>query len=59
VLGYKPEIDRPDSVLGEDSLELDYRIDKLKETGFSLNGNIKNEIDATLVFCHKNFKQLT
>jgi UDP-glucose 4-epimerase len=59
VLGFRPEIERPDSVLGESSPELNYKIDKLKETGFSLNGNIKNEIDATLVFCHKNFKQLT
>ncbi len=59
VLGFRPEIERPDSVLGEGSPELNYRIDKLKETGFSLNGNIKKEIDATLVFCHKNFKKLT
>jgi UDP-glucose 4-epimerase len=59
VLGFRPEIERPDSVLGEGSPELNYRINKLKGTGFSLNGNIKKEIDATLVFCHKNFKKLT
>lgn len=59
VLGYRPEIERPDSILGEGSPELNYRIDKLKETSFSLNGNIKKEIDATLEFCHKKFKKLT
>jgi UDP-glucose 4-epimerase len=59
VLGHRPEIERPDLVLGEDSLGLNYRIDKLKKTGFSLNGNIKKEIDATLNYCHKKFKKLT
>jgi UDP-glucose 4-epimerase len=59
VFGYTPAIERPDSVLGEDSPELNYRIDKLKKTGFSLNGNIKKEIDATLDFCHKKIKKLT
>jgi UDP-glucose 4-epimerase len=58
VLGYKPEIERPDPVLGENFLELNYQIDKLKETGFCLNGNIEEEIDATLVFCQKTFKKL-
>ena len=59
VLGYRPEIERPDPVHGEDSPELKYKIDKLKETGFCLNGNIEDEIDATLEFCHKNFKKLS
>ena len=59
VLGYRPEIERPGSVPGESYPELNYKIDKLKETGFSLNGNIKNEIDATLGFCNKKFKKLT
>ena len=59
VLGFRPEIERPGSVPGESYPELNYKNDKLKETGFSLNGNIKNEIDATLGFCHKNFKKLT
>jgi UDP-glucose 4-epimerase len=59
VLGYRPEIERPDSVLGEGSPKINYRIDKLKETGFSLKGNIKKEIDATLEFCHKKFKKIT
>jgi UDP-glucose 4-epimerase len=59
VLGFRPEIERPDPCLGESSPEFHYKIDKLKETSFSLKGNIVNEIDATLEFCHKNFKKLT
>jgi UDP-glucose 4-epimerase len=58
LLGYRPEIEQPDPVPGENSPKLNYRIDKLKETGFSLNGNIEKEIDATLGFCNKNFKKL-
>jgi UDP-glucose 4-epimerase len=56
VLGYRPEIERPDPVHGECSPEFIYQIDKLKETGFRLNGNIENEIDVTLEFCQKNFE---
>jgi UDP-glucose 4-epimerase len=60
VLGYRPEIERPDPVPGESYPKLNYRIDKLKETGFSLNGNVnKKEIDATLEFCHKKFRKIT
>ena len=58
VLGYKPQIERPSPILGENFRELNYQINKLKETGFCLNGNIEDEIDATLEFCHKNFKKL-
>ena len=59
VLGYRPEIERPDPVPGESYPKLNYKINKLKKTGFSLNGNIENEIDVTLRFCHKKFKKLT
>ncbi len=58
VLGHRPEIERPEPTPGEGSPELNYKIDKLKETGFSLNGNLENEIDVTLKFCHKKFKKL-
>jgi hypothetical protein len=37
----------------------EYLINKLKETGFCLNGSIENEIDATLKFCHENFKKFS
>jgi len=59
VLGFRPEIKRPSPVHGKNFPDFNYQIDKLKETGFSLNGNIENEIDATLKFCHKKFKKLT
>ena len=55
VLGFKPEIERPEPKPGEDSLELNFQIDKLKETGFCLSGDVKNEIDITLKFCHETF----
>ena len=58
VLGYRPEIERPEPVPDGSSSELNYQMDKLKETGFCLNGNIENEIDAILGFCRKNFKKL-
>jgi UDP-glucose 4-epimerase len=55
VLGFKPEIERPDPEPGEDSLELNFQIDKLKETGFYLSGDVEKEIDITLKFCHETF----
>jgi UDP-glucose 4-epimerase len=57
VLGYRPEIERQESAHDEESLELTYCIDKLKKTGFILNGKMENEIDATLVFCQKAFRE--
>ena len=57
VLGFKPQIGRPEPKSEEDYLKLYFQIDKLKETGFSLSGDITNEIDVTLKFCHKNFGQ--
>jgi UDP-glucose 4-epimerase len=56
VLGFRPEIDRPDPIQGESSPELNYQINKLKQTGFCLKGSMENEIDLTLEFCQKNFK---
>jgi UDP-glucose 4-epimerase len=55
VLGFKPEIDHPEPKPDEKSMELDFRIDRLKKTGFCLSGDITNEIDLTLKFCHKAF----
>ena len=52
VLGFRPEMQYPAPSPGENSPELDYRIDKLKATGFSLSSTIDEEIDATLKFCH-------
>jgi UDP-glucose 4-epimerase len=55
MFGYMPEIERPESDHGESSPEFSYQIEKLKNSGFRLNGNIGNEIDEMLRFCHKNF----
>lgn len=55
VLGFRPEVQRPDPSPGEKASPLDYRIDKLKATGFSLSSNIDEEIDATLRLCHQSF----
>ncbi|MEN6566125.1 MAG: SDR family oxidoreductase [Veillonellales bacterium] len=51
ILGFNPPIVRSNVIMGENDLELIYKIDKLKSTGFNLLGDIVNEIDATLEFC--------
>ncbi len=53
VLGYSPEIIRPEPVQNEKSPNLDYRIDKLLSTGFTLRGNPVLEIDETLRMCNE------
>lgn len=55
VLGFKPPIVRPEARPGEVSEPLDYRIDKLKATGFSLKKNHIEEIDTMLRACTKWF----
>jgi UDP-glucose 4-epimerase len=55
VLGFTPQIIRPEPRAGDVFPELDYRIDKIKSTGFSLLGNIDDEIDATLLICRDAF----
>lgn len=51
VLGYLPDIIRPEPGKDEKNPDLDYRIDKLLATGFSLSGNFEEEIDSTLRLC--------
>ncbi|MBT4287370.1 MAG: SDR family oxidoreductase [Deltaproteobacteria bacterium] len=36
--------------------ELDYSIEKLKKTGFTISNCIVNEIDQLLLFCQENFR---
>ncbi|MEL6384803.1 MAG: SDR family oxidoreductase [Cyanobacteria bacterium J06626_18] len=55
ILGFTPAIQRPDPKPGEACESLDYRVDKLKATGFALQGNIEREIDATLKLCKDSF----
>jgi len=53
VLGFQPEIQRPAPAAGEQSAPLDYRMDRLKATGFALSADIDGEIDATLEYCER------
>lgn len=55
VLGYRPQIQRPEPGPGETAPSLDYRMDKLKATGFALQSNMDAEIDATLQLCRQSF----
>ena len=55
VLGARPPIERPDPAPGEESPELDYRIDTLRATGFEPTGSLRDEIDATLKLCAAAF----
>ncbi len=55
VLGFRPVVEKPAPAAGEKADALDYRIDKLKQTGFALQGGMDAEIDATLRLCHEAF----
>lgn len=55
VLGFSPEIHRPAPSADEKTEVLDYKIDKLRQTKFSPEGNIAAEIDATLQLCQAAF----
>lgn len=54
-LNLKLDIQRPEPDTIETSLKLNYSIDKLKLTGYTLKSNITEEIDNTLKLCHKTF----
>ena len=54
-LGFRPAIQRPRPAVDEIGTALDYRIDKLKQTGFALRGGMNAEIDATLQLCQQAF----
>ena len=56
VLGHRPTIIRPPASPGDHDIPLDYRIDKLKQTGFALTGALADEIDATLRLCRNAFE---
>jgi UDP-glucose 4-epimerase len=55
VLGFSPPIHAPPAGKQTFGEPLIYSIDKLKATGFHLEGSIEDEIDATLAFCHEHF----
>lgn len=50
-LGYLPGIERPVPHPDEQAATLSYRSDKLQKTGFTLQGNLDEEIDRTLLVC--------
>ena len=51
LLGYRPPLERPAPAPGETAPPLDYRIDKIRATGFQPAGRMADEIDATLRIC--------
>lgn len=50
-LGYMPTIERPEPRPDEPFNSLNYCSEKLQKTGFSLLGNLDEEIDNTLLVC--------
>ena len=55
VLGFEPDIVRPAPQSGDVSDELDYRIDRISNTGFRLKADRNEEIDKLLKFCEAEF----
>ena len=53
VLGYSPNIIRPQPIQNEEAPDLDYCVDKLLSTGFTLRGNPALEIDEILRMCNE------
>ncbi|MBC7952353.1 MAG: SDR family oxidoreductase [Rhodospirillaceae bacterium] len=56
-LGITVPLDCPPPALGENAVPLDYRIDKLRATGFAPRGDIMAAVDETLVFCRDHFSR--
>ena len=54
-LSFTPDILRLEPTQSEKTIPLDYRIDKLNSTGFSLTGPVDDEIDALLLSCKEQF----
>lgn len=54
-LGFEPIIEHPPVGPGEQSSPLDYRMDRLRQTGYVLKGSLEDEIDDTLLLCHEAF----
>jgi UDP-glucose 4-epimerase len=51
ILGFRPEIVRPEPALDEQTVSLRYECNRLYRTGFRLKGSVEQEIDNTLVLC--------
>lgn len=57
VLGFTPTLAVPPGGQRPTGEPLVYSIDRLKATGFRLEGRLVEEIDATLAFCREHFGQ--
>jgi UDP-glucose 4-epimerase len=55
VLGFDPILTSIQPTLDDKTKELNYRIDRLMQSGFTLKSNREEEIDKLLVFCHSSF----
>ena len=55
VLGFKPELNRYLPKENEQISELDFRSNRLCESGFELGSEIDTEIDRLLMFCNAEF----
>lgn len=54
-LAFHPTISRPSTGGSGPENALDYRIDKILNSGFILTGSLSSEIDATLRLCQESF----
>jgi UDP-glucose 4-epimerase len=57
VLGFRPEVVRPEPADGEQVRALRYDCEKLQRTGFRLKGIAEQELDDTLIFCSQAWSQ--
>jgi len=55
ILGFKPPIIRPQKTDRSGPNHLEYRSDKIKNTGLTINTMFDNEIDGLLTFCAREF----
>ena len=55
ILGFKPPITRPQKTDESRPIHLDYRSDRLKNTGLAINAIFDSEIDELLMFCKREF----
>jgi len=56
--GSKPDIVIESNSIQQSDERVDYSIEKLEKTGYSLSSNINEEIDKTILFCKENMEVL-
>jgi UDP-glucose 4-epimerase len=59
LLGFRPPIVRPEPTTGDQSMDLDYRSERLRDTGFTPAGDLDREIDRTITLCASAFRKTT